>query len=226
MAPDFVRSKLTVLLLILILVPVSLSADFGDDFKWAAMGSIFYFAADNGPSADPPAILPTAGFSASWQINGPLRLEVTEDIYFTNYEFNFDRGYPMACNPENRSAFVIGFVTAVQLTGNFTLGYNGTAIRVYGGPAADFRIVTLALGLHPNDMTDAQQQTDAIFEYFWSNGRWFNPVLGTGMDFPLNEHYMLGFDLRVWLPAYKIWNNDNTPAIDGWRFGIGLRITP
>ena len=52
------------------------------------------------------------------------------------------------------------------------------------------------------------------------------PVFGAGMDFPLNDKLLLGFDLRAWFPVYKLWTNDNTPAIDGWRFGAGLRITP
>jgi hypothetical protein len=103
---------------------------------------------------------------------------------------------------------------------------------VYGGPAADLRIVTLAIGLnHPADFTgdietDAQLQTDAIRRYFWSQGRWFFPVLGAGMDFPINEKFLLGFDLRVWFPLYRLWTDKHLPAIDGWRFGAGFRITP
>jgi len=25
---------------------------------------------------------------------------------------------------------------------------------------------------------------------------------------------------------YRLWTDENIPAIDGWRFGVGLRITP
>jgi hypothetical protein len=229
-----IRRKSAVLLLVFLFPVISLNADsFLNSYQWSGMGSLFLLASNNGPTADPPAILPSVGFSASWRITDlPLRIEPTIDIYFTNYEYNTVYNYPMACGPENRSAFVIGLVTAVQLTGYFPIGkYRDIFLRVYGGPAADFRIVTLAFGLHPNDLTgpienNAQLQTNAIFEYFWGSGRWFMPVFGTGMDFPLNEHFLLGFDLRTWFPVYKLWNNDRTPAIDGWRFGVGLRITP
>jgi len=211
-----------------------LSADsFTDNINWAIHGGIFYFAADNGKQgADPAPILPTAGGSLAWQFWGPLRVELTEDIYFTNYEYNSKLGYPMACNPENRSAFVMGFITAIQITCAIPLGDGGTLVRVFGGPAADFRIVTLAFGLnHPADFTgnietDAQLQTDAISEYFWSEARWFLPVFGAGVDFPISEKFLLGFDLRVWFPLYRLWTDEDIPPIDGWRFGVGLRITP
>jgi hypothetical protein len=214
--------RLAAVLLTLILILISSGSVFADNFQWAGMGSLFAFASDNGP-VEPPAILPSLGFSASWQIFGPLRIEPTLDIYYSNYKYN---GYPIACSLENRSAFVIGFVTAVQLTGSFALGNNGTVIRVYGGPAADFRLVLPAFGLPPNELEDAQQQAAYITDYFWGDARWFLPVFGVGMDFPINEHFLIGFDLRAWFPVYKLWTNDNTPDIDGWRFGIGFRITP
>jgi len=232
----FPRSKqAAVFLAFLFFIPLfSTSANsFTDNISWATHGSIFFWAADNGrQGADPAPILPSAGFSVAWQFWGPLKIELTEDLYFTNYEYNSTLGYPMACNPENRSAFVMGFLTGLQVAGIFPIGENGIDVRVYGGPAADFRLVTLAFGLnHPADFTgnietDARLQTDAIKEYFWSEGRWFFPVFGAGMDFPLNEKFLLGFDLRVWFPFYRIWTDKDLPGIDGWRFGVGMRITP
>jgi len=135
----------------------------------------------------------------------------------------------MACNPENRSAFVVGFVTGINAVLVVPLG--NSSFRFYGGPAADLRLVSLAIGLnHPRDFTgnidfDAQLQTDAIREYFWEKGRWFMPVTGFGFDFPLNEKFLIGFDVRTWFPVYKLWTHDDVPAIDGWRFGAGFRIT-
>jgi hypothetical protein len=226
------RLSAVFLLFLAVLIPVS-AASFLDDINWAVHGSIFYWAAANGrQGADPAPILPSAGFSAAWQFKSPLRLEFTEDLYFTNYEYNSTLGYAMPCNPENRSAFVMGFLTGLQLAGFFPVGKNGIGVRVYGGPAADLRIVVLAFGLnHPDDFTDnietdAQLQTHAIRKYFWSVGRWFFPVFGTGIDFPINEKILLGFDLRTWFPVYRLWTDKDLPAIDGWRFGIGLRLTP
>ena len=225
------RSMLTMALLLLffLLIPAGIFSQ--DFFNWSVLGSMFYFAADNGVNSDPAPILPSLGGSVSLRLNNFLRLELTEDVYFTNYEYNYEYGYPMACNPENRSAFVLGFITGIQLTGVIPIG-GGITVRVYGGPAADLRIVLVAIGLnHPNDFTggienNARLQTNAISDYFWGEGRWFMPVAGAGMDFPINEKFLLGFDLRTWFPVYKLWTNDQTPAIDGWRFGAGLRITP
>ena len=213
------RSK-TAALLIFFFPFVSLCADsFLDDIHLAGLAGIFYFAADNGVNSDSAPIIPALGVSAGWQFVNFLRLELTEDIYFQNYEYNTVRGYPMACNPENRAALVIGFVTGIQLTGLFPVGEKGIQIRAYGGPAADIRLVLPAV-------SGAQTETDAIAKYFWSDARWFMPTVGFGMDFPLNEKFFLGFDLRTWVPVYKLWAKDGAPAVDGWRFGIGLRITP
>jgi len=226
------RLKQTAVVLFFFLLLTPVNSVFGQKLQWAITGNILYFPADNGVDSDPAPILPSLGGALSLQLAGPLRLELTEDIYITNYEFNSKLGYPAACNPENRSALVIGFITAIQVTGNFPIGGKGTAIRAYAGPAADLRIVTLAAELnHPSDLTgdiktNAQLQTDAIRDYFWSDTRWFMPVAGFGMDFPINEKFLLGFDLRAWFPIYKIWTDKDLPAINGWRFGAGFRITP
>ena len=229
----FSLCKPALVILLFLFFGIPLNADsFAENFHWSVSGSLLFFAANNGADSDPAPILPALGFSFAWQFWGPLRIELTEDIYFTNYQYNSKYNYPMACNQAERSAFVLGFLTGVQLTWIINLENKGMSIRVYGGPAADFRVVTLAFGLnHPADFTgdiatDAKLQTDAISSYFWGKGRWLMPVLGAGMDFEISNNFLLGFDLRVWFPVYKIWANDRTPAIDGWRFGAGLRLTP
>jgi hypothetical protein len=94
----------------------------------------------------------------------------------------------------------------------------------------DFRIITLAASLHPDDLTglpetDAQIQTDAVREYLWGRGRWFLPVLGTGFDYRINEKFLVGLDFRTWFPLYKAWSGEDLPPLEGWRFGLGLRFT-
>jgi len=227
------RFKRAAVFLSLLLVLIPMSPVFGDVLQWSVLGNILVFPADNGTSSDPFPILPSGGASLSLQIWGPLRAELTEDIYITNYEYNSDLSRPVGSSQENRSALVIGFLTAIQITGYFALGDNGTALRVYAGPAADLRAIVLSAGLNfPGDFSsediekNPQLQTDAIRDYFWSEGRWFMPVAGVGMDFPISENFLIGFDLRAWFPVYKLNSEENLPAIDGWRFGAGLRITP
>ena len=233
MAFGFSRSTgLTVLLIIFSVIPLKADS-FAARLSWSVSGSIFYFAADNGKQgADPAPILPSLGAAAALMISGPIGIELTEDLYFTNYEYNTKHDYPMACNPENRSAFVLGFLTGLQATARFPISQNGIYTRVNIGPVADLRVVTLAVGLnHPDDFTgeletDAQMQTDAIRAHFWSKGRWFMFTTGAGMDFPINEKFFLGFDARIWAPVYRLWTDKDIPDIDGWRFGLGFRITP
>jgi hypothetical protein len=228
-----IRRSMSVFLLLLVLPLIPLGADsFKDRLHWSYSGSLFFLAADNGKQgADPFPIVPSLGLSVAYPVWGPLRLELTEDLYFSNYEYNTEHGYPMACNPENRSAFVMGMLTGLQATGLFPIRQTGIDVRAFAGLTADIRIVVLAFGLnHPDDFTgdietDAQLQTDAIREYYWDKGRWFLPTAGAGMDFPINEKYLLGFDFRVWFPLYRLWTDEQIPKIDGWRFGVGFRIT-
>ena len=230
----FLRSRFAVVLLVFFITLIPAGANpFLDRLYWDIRGTMLFLAAKNGSQgADPFPILPSLGASASWKVAGPLWVEAAEDIYFTNYEYNAEYGYPMASNPENRSAFVMGFITGLQATGNFPIGKTGIGIRGYGGLTMDIRLVMLAFGLkHPADFTgeletDARMQTDAIRKYFWSEGRWFYPVAGIGVDFPVNDKFLLGIDFRTWFPLYRMWTDRELPSIDGWRFGIGFRLTP
>ncbi|MDR2542297.1 MAG: hypothetical protein LBC80_02465 [Treponema sp.] len=224
------NAHLKIIAAFLFLVLIPLGSVCAESIKWAAHGSIFYFPANNGVDSDPAPIIPSAGFSLARQMMQNLKLEFIQDIYFTNYEYCWERGYPMAAsNQENRSAFVLGFVSGFHVTGIFPVG--DVFLRIFGGPAVDLRIITVAFGLHPEldfagDDRDARLQTDAIVKYFWGKGRWFLPTAGLGVDFPVNDKFLLGFDLRTWIPVYKLWTDDGTSAIDGWRFGVGFRITP
>jgi len=216
---------------LLLLPAFSLTAEDGKPaITWSVDGSILYYPEDNGYAGDPAPLLPSLGAALALQLKGYLWFEFTEDLYFTHYAYNttLNRAVPAAI--ENRSAFVFGFLTGFQLLGRFPLGKN-MYLRVFGGPAADFRIVALAENLHPDDFsgnpdTDAQMQTDAISEYFWGKGRWFLPVAGLGMDFVINEKFLLGFDMRVWFPVYQLYTGEDLPPIEGWRFGLGFRISP
>jgi hypothetical protein len=170
-------------------------------------------------------VLPSPGFGAAYPVKGSLWLELTGDFYFTHYGYNFtlDRAVPAAI--ENRSSFVIGSVLGLQAVALFELS-PVVSLRVYGGPAADLRIVLLAEDLNETDpMDEIRRETRAVKDYFWGKGRWFLPVFGAGMDFALNSKLKLGFDLRVWFPLYKVWSGENLPAAEGWRFGMGARIT-
>jgi hypothetical protein len=215
---------------------VSLGAEgfgafFLERFSWSVGGTVLYFPEDNGKQgSDHITIFPSLGAAAAFHIWGPVSIELTEDTYFSNYEYSFKLARPMACDAPQRSAFVFGFITGLQARADFPLKKD-INVRAYGGPSADFRVITLAADLHPDDFTrppdeDPQRQTDAIRDYYWGRGRWFLPVLGAGMDFPINEKFLLGFDIRAWFPTYRLWTEEDSPPIEGWRFGIGLRITP
>ena len=204
-------------------LPLGAQSFFGK-LSWFIEGSVLFFPEDNGVDSDPMPILPSPGLGASYPFNNILRMEFTLDLYWTNYgySYNLDRAVPAAI--ENRSAQVIGPLLAVQAAAFFNVTSFMT-VRVYGGPAADLRIVFMASGLRSDDKDDASKQTDSVRSYFWSSGRWFMPVLGTGADFIINPRFKVGLDLRVWAPIYRLWSGEDLPSIEGWRFGAGLRFS-
>ena len=195
---------------------------FFSTISWFAQGTILFFPEHNGMASDPMPVLPSLGAGASYPFTKIFRAELTLDFYMTHYGYALGRAVPNAI--ENRSSLVIGSLLAFQAAAYFNVNSFMT-IRVYGGPAADLRIVIVAEDLNSYDMEDAQRQTDAVRNYFWSSGRWFMPVMGAGMDFTLNPRVKLGIDMRVWAPVYRLWTGEDLPAIEGWRFGPGVRLS-
>ena len=208
---------------------------FSGRITWFGEGSVLLFPEDNGMDSGPMPVLPSPGFGVSYKAadifksKGELRLELALDFYFTHYAYDYglDRAVPAAI--ENRSALVIGFPLAFQLAAYFDLASFMT-VRVFGGPAADLRIVLIAEDLNDADLigppeTNARIQTDSVRSYFWSQGRWLMPVIGTGVDFTINPRFKLGVDFRVWIPVYRLWSGETLPGIEGWRFGPGIRFT-
>jgi hypothetical protein len=193
---------------------------------WAAEGSVLFFPEDNGMHSDPMPVLPSPGVAVSHPLPWPMHLELTLDFYFTHYGYDFelDRAVPYAI--ENRSSFVFGSVLGVQALALFNITPL-IDVRAYGGLSADLRIVLVAEDLNEgvDPMDEIQRETDAVRDYFWSKGRWLFPVLGGGIDFNLNPKLKLGLDLRIWFPLYRLWTAEDLPAIEGWRFGVGARIT-
>jgi hypothetical protein len=216
--------------LIFFFFQVPLGAEsFSDHLSWSFMGSILVIPEDNDLKGDPSPVLLAPGTALAYSIWGPLSAELSLDIYsaFYGYRFDLNRAVPYAM--ENRSASVWDFITGLQVLAKFS-PLEKLTLRAYGGPSADLRIIALAPDLHPDDFSgkpesDAQIQTDAVREYFWSQGRWFLPVAGVGADFPINEKFLLGLDFRTWFPLYRLWSGEDLPPIEGWRFGVGVRIT-
>jgi hypothetical protein len=223
------RLLVSLTLLILVSGALPLGAEgFRDHLSWSFGGTVLLFPEDNGNRGGPMPVLPAPGAALSYSIWGPLSVEAALDLYGTYYLYDFEWNRALPAEIENRSAFVLGLLTGFHALARFPLGDRFT-LRAYGGPDMDFRIITLASD-HPDDLTgvqetDARIQTDAVRTYFWSQGRWFLPVLGTGLDYRLNEKFLIGLDFRTWFPLYRIWSREELPPAEGWRFGLGLRIT-
>ena len=195
--------------------------------SWFGEGSVLFFLEDNGTESDPMPILPSPGFGASYPLTDFFRLEFSLDMYFTHYgySYNLERAVPDAI--ENRTAQVIGFIIALEAAWYYDVNSFMT-LRAFGGPAADLRLVLVASNLSnetSSSMDDIRERTNKVRNYFWSSGRWFMPVAGTGVDFTLNSRFKLGIDFRVWIPMYRLWSGEDLPAAEGWRFGPGIRFT-
>ena len=203
------------------------AGNFFGKISWFAEGSVLFFPEDNGLESDPMPVLPSPGVGASYPITGLFRLELTLDLYLTHYGYSYTLGRAVPDAIENRTARVIGFILGFQAAWYFDLTSFMT-LRLYCGPAADLRIVLVAADLDNESsaaMDDIRRRTDEVRSYFWSSGRWFLPVVGLGTDFTINPRFKLGIDFRVWAPMYRLWSGEDLPAVEGWRFGPGVRFT-
>jgi hypothetical protein len=211
------------LLLFLAALPLG-AQSFSEKPGLSFRGSVLFFPEDNGLESDAMPILPSPGIAALWPVLDFLQVELSLDFYGVYYAYSdaLDRAVPAI--PDNRSSFVLGSILGIQALKTFAPG-GAVRIRLYGGPAADLRICLVADGLEGADAADAAGETNDIAAYFWGQGRWFMPVAGAGMDFALTEKLLLGFDLRAWLPAWRLWTAEDLPAVEGWRFAAGLRFS-
>lgn len=198
--------------------------------SWLVEGSVLFFPEDNGMDSDPMPVLPSLGLGASYEAVKASKLgfslELTLNFYMTHYGYSDELGRAVPNAIENRTARVIGFLMGIHAVGFYDVNSFMTA-RVYAGPAADLRAVIMAAGLNEglDDLAAIRKDVDSVRNYFWSKGRWFMPVAGAGLDFAVNETFKLGLDFRVWMPIYRLWTGEDLPAIEGWRFGMGFRLT-
>jgi hypothetical protein len=202
---------------------------FFGSLDYSLRGSMLVFPENNGNASAPMPILPSLGGSASYSVNNLFALELSLDLYGTEYDYDYTLGRPVPANQEFRTSFIIGSIFGFQPVLRFTPWGENITIRAYGGLSVDLRICLLAWDIHGQDthqqgVTLAKASED-IFHYMWGGGRWFFPFVGAGMDFRAVEGIKLGFDLRAWFPVWKTWTGENLPAIEGFRFGAGFRAT-
>jgi hypothetical protein len=219
--------KLLPAILILSLTALPLAAQgFFSQLSYSAELSILVFPGDDTLESDPMPILPSPGAAVSYPFAKFFRAELGLDFYYTHYGWSptLQRAVPAAI--ENRSALVIGSVLSLQAVGYFDIN-SFLTIRAFAGPSADLRLILLAEDLTEglDDLTAIRADVNSITDYFWSEGRWFLPVAGTGIDFTVNENFRLGIDLRCWFPLYRLWTGEDLGDVEGWRFGGGIRLT-
>ncbi|MDR0408812.1 MAG: hypothetical protein LBH18_00220 [Spirochaetaceae bacterium] len=186
-------------------------------------GSVLLFQEDYGFDAAPVPILPAPSLAFMLPPLGNrlvgATLEFTLDTYFTHYKYSYGLDRPVPAEIENRSAFVLGPILALQAQGYIRVSI--FRLRVSAGIAGDLRIILLAEDLNEADMDDANKQRDDIAAYFNRADRWLFPVVGVGMDFQATPNWAGGIDFRVWAPVDLIGMSEN---FLGWRFGIGFRV--
>ena len=226
--------RLAVITLGFIFTALPLQAQgFFQTIDWSVCGTLLFFPEKNGAASAPMPILPSLGGAASYTISELLAAEITMDLYGNTYDYDYKLQRVIPANDEFRSAFVMGAVLGFQPVFRFNPKEDKFTIRAYGGLSLDLRMIFRAYGLDDGDPhTNNDGNTDHtlgearkdITSYFWGGGRFVFLVIGGGMDFPLTENFNLGFDLRIWIPPWRIWTGENAPFIEGFRFGLGFRL--
>jgi hypothetical protein len=219
-----------VMMIVFFTLPVGLvDAQFiKEHFFYSFRGSICVFPEQNGNLSDPSLILPTLGAAAALSFKAFV-LELSLDMYGADYGYSYELGRPVPAEPANRSAFVTGSVLALNVMGQFDLTRD-FALRLYAGPALDLRLCLLSYNLENDEIDENNGKkltsiVEDISAYFWSEGRYFLPLSGLGFDYRILPAVMLGLDMRVWFPVYKLWTGEDLPPLEGWRFGGGIKVS-
>ena len=205
------------------------------DLQWSVRGTLLFLFEDNGNASAPLPILPSPGVGVSYSIDDFWAFEISLDIYGTTFDYDVNLQRVVAANDEFRIAFVVGSILGFSPVYRFYPMGDAFTIRAYGGLGFDLRIIFRAYGIddsdphsnnnNPNTGLTVGEARKEISSYFWGSGRFIYPFIGGGMDFPLFENIQLGFDLRLWLPIWRIWTGQNLPLADSFRFGLGFRVT-
>jgi len=197
------------------------------NLEWSARGTMLFFPDGSGNASAPMPILPSLGVGASYSLNNLLAMELSLDLYGTTYDYDFTLKRAVPANDEFRSAFVAGAILGFQPVYHFHPRGDKFTIRAYGGLGLDLRMIFPAYGIKDNaahqDGYTVGEARKKISSYFWG-GRFVFPFIGGGMDFPILAGLDLGFDLRLWVPIWRVWSGESLSFSDGFRFGIGFRL--
>jgi hypothetical protein len=200
--------------------------DFFDLFSLSFGGTILIQPVDDGVLSDPAPIMASPSIALAMPLfffgNTSLAPTFTLDVYSTHYLWSdtLNRAVPAAV--ENRRSFVLGPLIGLGVEGKSNF-FNFLSLRYTAGLTADVRFALIAEDLNSSELLQAEMDTTLTNDYF--STRWFNLFFGVGFDFKVYEKLTGGLDFRLWFPAWKGPEDAALPAIDGWRFGIGLRLT-
>jgi hypothetical protein len=198
---------------------------FNNIFSFSLGGTLMIFPEDNENRSDPTPVLPAPSLSLGYPFifvgATSLGVQLSLDYYSTFYMWD-TLAYPLPAAIENRKTRMIAPVLGLQLQGCSDI-QNFVSINYSAGICYDFRFGVIADDLNTPDMAEAQSMTQKINAYV--KQRSLFPVVGVGVDFRVAEKILAGLDFRFWIPAWKIKHNAGEPPIEGWRFGIGMRIT-
>jgi hypothetical protein len=190
--------------------------------------SVLFFPESDELRSDPMPVLPsphiTLGFPITILGDTELSVETSLDVYMTHYAYSSNLQRPVPAAIENRSSFVIGPMAGLHFQGKTGIGPMLFA-RYFLGVTFDLRIILIAEDLNESDMAKASNHTELTNEYFWNEARWIFPSAGVGIDFKISPRLSFGVDGRVWVPLYRWLTNEDLSGLDGWRFGVGFRIT-
>ncbi|MFQ3547998.1 MAG: hypothetical protein SNJ56_06635 [Termitinemataceae bacterium] len=197
---------------------------FTQDMEWSLNASLFGIPEDNGIEGGPMPLLPMPGIALVYSMNSFLAVGGSLDMYSTYYGYSDTLHRAVPVELEHRSSLVVGTILSPLVTYTMNIPI-GIRLRFLGGFSIDARLCLIANDLTEGDLADASLETKQVAEYFWAQGRWFFPMTGFGLDFLTVSRVRIGTDFRVWYPLYRVWSGDQAPAVEGWRFALGLRFT-
>jgi len=121
-----------------------------------------------------------------------------------------------------RTSYTMNFL--LQLPFSYTLRFARVwSLALVLGPAFDFRWGILNVG--PSDVASASPDMPKINDWFWQQGRWFQPETALRVGYRLTNRVEFSFSALAYWPVYNLWLSPKPAfALDGGIFGGELLV--
>ena len=216
------RAKVVIAVIAALLAASSLSALSMDELD--VNFGLIYIGTANPGALGPSILTPLYGVSLPMQLNAPFFIEPMLEFFTTYYRWTGTDVAPAAM--ETGDGFLT-LGTLLSLHGGARWAVS-PAVTVGGSVGIDF-LLRFPIEFLMADQNSAAN-TSAGLGWFFGAARFIYPEARAFLKWQVTNTIGLVFNLRAWLPLYKLWDTPSYPFPDQFMFeggvGLALKLAP